>query len=230
MNNIFKNKLILVVDDEDDIRDLLSYHLTKCGFKVITANNGKNALKCLYPLPDLLLVDLMMPEMNGLELCKTIRTDSETKNIPIIFLSARDSEIDEIYGLDSGADDYLIKPISLKILESRIQAILRRTITNLNMLDFGLLKILLDEYIIKLKDKKIKLTRIEFDILTLLAKNKNKVFSREELINRILGNDIIVTERTIDVHIRNIRKKLNTFSDCIESVRGRGYVFRYEFD
>lgn len=225
-----ENKLILIVDDEDDIRDLLSYHLTKCGFKVITANNGKNALKCLYPLPDLMLVDIMMPEMNGLELCKTIRTDSETKNIPIIFLSARDSEIDEIYGLDSGADDYLIKPISLKILESRIQAILRRTITNLNILDFGSLKILLDEYIIKLKDKKIKLTRIEFDILTLLAKNKNKVFSREELINRILGNDIIVTERTIDVHIRNIRKKLNTFSDCIESVRGRGYVFRYEFD
>ena len=185
MNNIFKNKLILVVDDEDDIRDLLSYHLTKCGFKVITANNGKNALKCLYPLPDLMLVDIMMPEMNGLELCKTIRTDSETKNIPIIFLSARDSEIDEIYGLDSGADDYLIKPISLKILESRIQAILRRTITNLNILDFGLLKILLDEYIIKLKDKKIKLTRIEFDILTLLAKNTSIITYRKYISNLI---------------------------------------------
>jgi len=228
MQNSYINKLILVIDDEEDIRDLLSYHLTQSGFKVKTAENGKIALKHLNPLPDLMISDIMMPEINGIELCKIIRNKKETKNIPFLFLSARDSEIDEIYGLNTGADDYLKKPISLKILESRIEAILRRTITNLNILEFGQLKIILDEYTIQLEGENIVLTQTEFDILVLLAKNKNKVFSREELINRILGNDIIVAERTIDVHIRNIRKKLNKYSDFIKSIHSRGYVFRYE--
>lgn len=230
MNNPFENKLILIVDDEDDIRELLSYHLTKCGYNVISAGNGKIALTKLKQTPDLMVVDIMMPEMNGLELCENIRNNTETKNIPLIFLSARDTEIDEIYGLNSGADDYLKKPVSLKLLESRIQSLLRRTITKDNTLDFGPLQIILDEFSIQLNNKNIELTQTEFDILVLLAKNQNKVFSRDELINRVLGHDVIVTERTIDVHIRNIRQKLNNHADCVKSIRGRGYVFRNEFN
>jgi two-component system, OmpR family, alkaline phosphatase synthesis response regulator PhoP len=230
MNNPFENKLILIVDDEDDIRELLSYHLTKCGYNVISAGNGKIALTKLKQIPDLMVVDIMMPEMNGLELCENIRNNTETKNIPLIFLSARDTEIDEIYGLNSGADDYLKKPVSLKLLESRIQSLLRRTITKENTLDFGPLQIILDEFSIQLNDENIELTQTEFDILVLLAKNQNKVFSRDELINRVLGHDVIVTERTIDVHIRNIRQKLNNHADCVKSIRGRGYVFRNEFN
>lgn len=229
MNNPFENKLILIVDDEDDIRDLLSYHLTSCGYQVKTAEHGKQALDLLNPIPDLMIVDIMMPEMNGLEFCESIRKNSETKNIPFIFLSARDTEIDEIYGLKTGADDYLKKPVSLKLLESRIQSLLRRTISIKNILEFGPIKIILDEFILQIEDQIVELTQTEFDILTLLAKNENKVFSRDELINRVLGHDVIVTERTIDVHIRNIRQKLDKFADCIKSIRGRGYVFRNEF-
>ena len=230
MNNSFENKRILIVDDEDDIRELLSYHLTKCGYNVVSAENGKVALTELEKIPDLMVVDIMMPEMNGLEFCEKIRDNPETKNIPLIFLSARDTEIDEIYGLNSGADDYLKKPVSLKLLESRIQSLLRRIITKENSLDFGPLKIILDEFSIKLNDENIELTQTEFDILVLLAKNQNKVFSRDELINRVLGHNVIVTERTIDVHIRNIRQKLNNHADCVKSIRGRGYVFRNEFN
>ena len=229
MNNPFENKLILIVDDEEDIRDLLSYHLSKCGYKVFTAENGKVALEKITPIPDLMVVDVMMPEMNGLELCEKIRNNAATKKIPFVFLSARDTEIDEIYGLKTGADDYLKKPVSLKLLESRIQSLLRRAIKIENILDFGPLKIILDEYIIQIEDDKIDLTRTEFDILTLLAKNENKVFSRDELINRVLGQNVIVTERTIDVHVRNIRQKLNDYAECVKSIRGRGYVFRNEF-
>ena len=230
MNNPFENKLILVVDDEDDIRELLTYHLTKCGYKVCSAENGLVALEQLNPIQDLMIVDVMMPEMNGLELCEKIRNNKITKNVPFIFLSARDTEIDEIYGLKTGADDYLKKPVSLKLLESRIQSLLRRTISTKNILDFGPLKIIFDEFTIQLENQNIELTHTEFDILTLLAKNENKVFSRDELINRVLGHDVIVSERTIDVHVRNIRQKLDKYADCVKSIRGRGYVFRNEFD
>lgn len=218
------------MDDEDDIRDLLSYHLNKCGYKVISAGNGMEALKILNPLPDLMVVDIMMPEMNGLELCQQIRNNTITKNIPFIFLSARDTEIDEIYGLNSGADDYLKKPISLKILESRIQSLLRRTLINTNEIKFGPLKLILDEFIVKINEVTINLTQTEFDIVKLLVSNPNKVYSRDEVINRVLGTDVIVTERTIDVHIRNIRSKFKEYSDCIKSMHGRGYVFRDDFD
>jgi DNA-binding response OmpR family regulator len=177
-----------------------------------------------------MVVDIMMPEMNGLELCQKIRSNSQTKNIPFIFLSARDTEIDEIYGLNSGADDYLKKPISLKILETRIQSLLRRTIINTNEIVFGPLKLIIDEFTVKLNGLKIDLTQTEFDIVKLLVSNPNKVYSRDELINRVLGHNVIVTERTIDVHIRNIRAKFNDYSNCIKSMHGRGYVFRDDFD
>lgn len=221
------NTHILVVDDDNDIRTLLEYNLSKKGFKVGLAENGKIALKKMNPIPDLLIVDIMMPEMDGIEFCRTIRQNTRYNTIPLIFLTAKDREADEVAGLDVGADDYIAKPISMKLLIARVNTLLRRTQTQQEYIrKFDEMEIDSDSYSVLISKVSVELTRTEFDLIELLSRHPQKVFSRTELIDRIHGMDTIITERAIDVHIRNLRKKLGKYSAYIQSAWGRGYVFR----
>ncbi len=220
---------ILLVDDERDIIEFLRYNLETEGFEVLEANNGHEALDKLSEKPDLIVLDIMMPGLDGFETCKKIKKDENYKNIPIIFLTAKSSEIDEIHGLDIGADDYIQKPISPKKLIARIKSNLRKIESNKHIekeIIVGPLKINREEYSIYLNDKKIVFPRKEFEILAHLASNPGKVFTREKILNDIWGTNIIVVERTIDVHVRKIREKLGKYSDLIETIKGVGYRFK----
>ncbi|MCX7797253.1 MAG: response regulator transcription factor [Melioribacter sp.] len=223
---------ILLVDDEKDIIEFLQYNLESEGFEVIYAYNGKEALSKLSENPDLIVLDIMMPYMDGFETCKKIRENPNHKNTPVIFLTAKSSEIDEVHGLEIGADDYVQKPISPKKLIARIKSNLRKVEVNKNNKDLkdeiviGPLKINKSEYTVFIEDKKIILPRKEFEILAYLASNAGKVFDREKILSDIWGKDVIVVERTIDVHIRKIREKLGKYADLIETIKGVGYRFK----
>lgn len=223
---------ILLVDDEKDIIEFLQYNLEAEGFEVITAYNGNEAISKLSENPDLIVLDIMMPYMDGFETCKRIRENANHKNTPVIFLTARSSEIDEIHGLDIGADDYIQKPISPKKLIARIKSNLRKVEINRddknidNEIVIGPLRINRAEYTVFVDNKKVILPRKEFEILAYLASNPGKVFDREKILSDIWGKDIIVVERTIDVHVRKIREKLGKYSDLIETIKGVGYRFK----
>jgi len=223
---------ILLVDDEKDIIEFLQYNLEAEGFEVIPAYNGIEALSKLSENPDLIVLDIMMPKLDGYETCKRIRSNENHKNIPIIFLTAKSSEIDEIHGLNIGADDYIQKPISPKKLIARIKSNLRKIEINKkdksveSEINIGPLKINRDEYTVFVDNKKVVLPRKEFELLAYLASNPGKVFDREKILSDIWGNDIIVVERTIDVHIRKIREKLGKHTDLIETIKGVGYRFK----
>lgn len=221
---------ILICDDEKDIVDVLNYNLSKEGFNVTVAYNGQEAMQKLRPELDIVLLDIMMPYMDGLEVCKKIKENPQLKNISVIFLTAKDSEIDEIKGLELGADDYITKPISIKKLLTRIKTILRRTerIEQKNLLELGEIKVDLDNYEVQFGNKKVFLPRKEFETFVFLVKNAGKIVRREQLLENIWGEDIVVTPRTIDVHIRKIREKLGEKSDLIETIKGVGYRFRKE--
>lgn len=227
---MIKNKTILVCDDEKDIVDVLTYNLTKEGFNVITAYNGQEALKKIHPDVDLILLDVMMPYIDGIEVCKRLRENPETRDISIIFLTARNSEIDEIKGLEAGGDDYISKPISIKKLLARINSVLRRkeSITSSEKLKIGKITLDLDNYQIEIENQKISLPRKEFETFVYLAKNRGKIVRREQLLQNVWGEEVIVTPRTIDVHIRKIREKLGKFADIIETIKGVGYRLRKE--
>ena len=223
---------ILLVDDEKDIVEFLSYNLTQEGFKVITAYDGKEALDKLSQKPDLIILDVMMPKMDGYEACTRIRSIDEFKNTPIIFLTAKSSEIDEVHGLNIGADDFIQKPISPKKLIARVKSNLRKAdsaqsdasvVTEINI---GPLHIDKDKYTVTINDEAVFLPKKEFEILSYLASNPGKVFHRDKILNDIWGNDIYVVERTIDVHVRKIREKLGEHSDLIETIKGVGYRFK----
>lgn len=220
-------KLILVVDDEQDIRDLLIYNLKKEGFKTLAAKNGKEALVFLESEKiDAILLDLMMPVMDGLETCRIIRNSEKFKDVPILFLTAKDSEIDEILALEMGSDSYLKKPISPRVLISHIKAILRRSIpiipaTSNETISIGKISIDPATYTVEYKGKSQQLPRKEFELLYHLAKNKNRIFSREQILNAVWGDDVVVGDRTVDVHIRKLRDKL--YQDLIVTARGVGY-------
>ncbi len=221
---------ILICDDEKDIVDVLSYNLLKEGYEVEVAYNGQQALEKISPEIDLILLDVMMPYLDGLEVCRRIKENSESSHISIIFLTARNSEIDEIKGLELGADDYISKPISIKKLVARIKSVLRRKeqISLSSVLKIGDILIDLDNYQIEMKNKKISLPRKEFETFVYLAKNQGKIVRREQLLEHVWGNDVVVTQRTIDVHIRKIREKLGEYADLIETIKGVGYRLRKE--
>lgn len=223
-------KKILVCDDEKDIVDVLSYNLEKQGFSVVKAFNGAEALEKVNEDIDVIILDVMMPYLSGLEVCQRIKSNSELSKIPIIFLTAKDSELDEIKGLEIGADDYITKPISINKLLARINAILRRTdsLHGKKIIELGEISLDIDNYEVIIDNSRQKLPRKEFEILLYLVNNRGKIVRREKLLENVWGNDIYVGHRTIDVHIRRIREKLGKFSDLIETIKGVGYRFRGE--
>ncbi|HOU47029.1 MAG TPA: response regulator transcription factor [Chitinophagales bacterium] len=221
---IFK---ILVVDDEPDILEFLSYNLEKEGFSVETAENGKQALeKAKKNHPDIVLLDVMMPEMDGIETCRTMREMPQFENTIIAFLTARTEDYSQIAGFETGADDYISKPIKPRVLVSRLKALLRRyeaKESKSSFLDVGNIQIDRERYLIIFNGKEMAVPRKEFELLYLLASKPGKVFKRDEILNEIWGRDIIVGDRTIDVHIRKLREKLG--EELIKTVKGIGYKF-----
>lgn len=218
-------KKILIADDEPDILEILQYNLQAEGFEVSTAKNGNEAIeKAKRVLPDLIILDIMMPGKTGMEVCNTLRTQPVFKDTLIIFLTALSDEGTEIKGLETGADDYLTKPVSPKVLVSKVNALFRRfSKDEPKVLKVGDLEIDREQYIVRYNGEDITLARKEFELLSLLAGKPGKVFLRNEILNTIWGTEVIVGDRTIDVHIRKIRQKLNL--DCISTVKGVGYKF-----
>ena len=218
-------KKILIADDEPDILEIIQFNLAVEGFEVITAKNGDEAIELAKKhLPDLIILDVMMPGKTGIETCNILRTHPALKETLIIFLSALSDEGTEIRGLESGADDYLTKPSRPKILISKVIALFRRLKKeNESIVKHGDLIINKESYLINYKGDDIILARKEFELLSLLASKPGKVFLRNEILNQVWGTEVIVGDRTIDVHIRKIRQKLNL--DCITTVKGVGYKF-----
>jgi two-component system alkaline phosphatase synthesis response regulator PhoP len=218
-------KKILIADDEPDILEIIQFNLIAEGYEVITAKNGDEAIEqAKKHLPDLIILDVMMPGKNGLETCNILRLQPAFKETLIIFLSALSDEGIEISGLEAGADDYLTKPIRPKILVSKVNALFRRLKKeNTGIVTHGDLIINREKYIVHYKGDDIILARKEFELLGLLASKPGKVFLRNEILNQVWGTEVIVGDRTIDVHIRKIRQKLNL--DCITTVKGVGYKF-----
>jgi two-component system, OmpR family, alkaline phosphatase synthesis response regulator PhoP len=223
---------ILVVDDEADIVDLLRYNLEKEGYEVLTAANGREALAQSRLQPQLIILDIMMPEMDGLEVCRQLKKDTGTASIPVMFLTAKGSEIDEVVGLELGAEDYIVKPISIRKLLTRIKVILRRDEAQKDdasgdaVIRLGSIEIHPSNYFVRIDGEEISFPRKEFQTLLYLVKHNGNVVRRERLLNEVWGSDVIVIDRTIDVHIRRIREKLGAYGDLIETVKGVGYRFR----
>lgn len=219
---------ILVVDDEQDLLDLIEYNLKKEGFLVLTAEDGKEGIEvALEHSPDLVLLDIMMPKMDGLEVVERMKEDENLKRIPVIFLTARGDEKTEVEGLNRGGDDYITKPISTTKLISRIKAVLRRfeeTEEPVNRLEVHDITIDKDRYLVTRGEEEFQMPRKEFDLLFFLASRKGKVMDRQTLLNQVWGDNIYVVDRTIDVHIRKIREKLG--DEYIETVKGVGYRFK----
>ena len=217
---------ILIVDDEPDILDFMRYNLEKEGYQTETAENGRDALKKAGGFkPHVILLDIMMPELDGIETCRELRANDEFKNTIIAFLTARSEDYSQIAGFDVGADDYITKPIKPRVLLSRIKALLRRFREDdeHETIAIGDIEIDRERYVVRQDSKEINLPRKEFELLSLLASKPGKVFSRKEILNKIWGNDIIVGDRTIDVHIRKLREKLG--DDNFKTIKGIGYKF-----
>ncbi len=222
-----KDITILLVDDEPDILEIVGYNLTAEGYSVVTAENGAEAVKIAKKKrPQLIILDVMMPEMDGIEACEQIRKLPELQNTIITFLTARGEDYSQVAGFDAGADDYITKPIRPKVLVSKVKALLRRLKedeTSDNEIKIGDLVINRDEYKI-IKDKKeIVLPRKEFELLSLLASKPGKVFKREDILDKVWGNEVIVGGRTIDVHIRKLREKIG--DNSFKTIKGVGYKF-----
>lgn len=226
-----ENPQILVVDDEPDILEFVKYNLQKEGFKVSTAENGLKGLEEARRVkPDLIILDIMMPEMDGVEVCRQLRSEQLFNNTVVAFLTARDEDYSQIAALDVGGDDYITKPIRPRVLVSRVNALLRRSTrkeeqTNSEVVTAGDLIIDKEKILVFRGDDRIELAKKEFELLSLLVSKPGKVFTREEIFNKIWGTDVIVGNRTIDVHIRKLREKLG--NDYIKTIKGVGY--KYEF-
>ncbi|MEW6507038.1 MAG: response regulator transcription factor [Bacteroidota bacterium] len=223
---------ILLVDDEKDIVEFLQYNLIQEGFEVISAFDGKEALEKLKYNPDLIILDVLMPKLDGYETCEKIRSIKEFKNTPIIFLTAKSAETDEIKGLNLGADDFIRKPISPKKLIARVKSNLRKSEAlssdklHSKEIKTGPLVINKEKYTVSLDGENIIFPRKEFEIISYFAANPGKVFHRDKILADVWGADIFVVERTVDVHIRKIREKLGKYSDLIETIKGVGYRFK----
>jgi two-component system alkaline phosphatase synthesis response regulator PhoP len=224
---------ILVIEDEPDIRKLLQYNLAQERFKVLEAEDGEQALKILQrDKPHLIILDLMLPGLSGLELCKILRDRPDTSQLPILMLTAKAGEADKVVGLEMGADDYLAKPFSPREMVARVRAILRRSesapAAEVRLYQKGSLKIDFANYEVYVRGKLIKLTLKEFELLRLLALNPNRVLSRDQVLDRIWGGETFVTPRTVDVHIRRLRKAIekdDSKPKWILTLRGVGYKF-----
>ncbi|KYO66696.1 winged helix-turn-helix domain-containing protein [Thermovenabulum gondwanense] len=227
------NEKILIVDDEPNILELLKFNLENNGFKVIKALNGEQALELIkLEKPDLILLDVMLPGIDGYELCKILRRKTDTSEIPIILITAKNEEIDRILGLEIGADDYITKPFSVRELVARVKAVLRRVEKKdkgENTIRISDICIEVDKFEVTVDGRKIDLTPKEFELLKLFAQNPGRVFSRDYLLERIWGYDYLGDTRTVDVHIRHLRQKLGDEQDepkYIETIRGIGYKFK----
>lgn len=225
-----KDIKILIVDDEPDILEFMQYNLKKEGYVVLTGKNGREAIEIAKKeKPQLIILDIMMPEMDGIEACRQLREVPMLKNVIITFLTARNEEYSQIAGFDVGADDYITKPIKPRVMISRIKALLRRVtggaeqIESYGILSVGNLKIDRERYLVMKDQESITLPRKEFELLALLTSKPGKVFTREDILSRVWGTDIVVGDRTIDVHIRKIREKLG--DEAIKTIKGIGYKF-----
>ena len=221
---------VLVIDDEKDLIELVRYNLRNEGFEVLAALDGESGVREAFDrMPDLVLIDLMLPGIDGLEVCRRLRADERTSRIPLIMLTAKTSEADRVVGLELGADDYVTKPFSPRELAARVKAVLRRSAGRQEPPDVirrGALGIDLTRHEVTCGDNAVALTATEFRLLHLLAARPGRVFSRSELIDGALGRDVAVLDRTIDVHVVALRKKLGKCGGWIETVRGFGYRFR----
>jgi DNA-binding response OmpR family regulator len=222
-------KKILVVDDEPDALELIDFNLSGAGFAVVTAADGLEALGLARKLqPDLIVLDLMLPEMDGLEVCKLLRGDPVTAGIPVIMLTAKAAEVDRIVGLELGAEDYITKPFSPRELVLRIKRTLHRSggeVEEKEVLRFGLLLIDVPRHLVSWKGERIDLTATEFRLLLLLARRRGRVQSREQLLRDVWEYDTMIDTRTVDTHMRRLRDKLGPASSWLETVRGVGYRF-----
>ena len=220
-----KDIKILLVDDEQDILEIVGYNLTQEGYQVVTAGNGKEAItKAKKELPHLIIIDVMMPEMDGMEAVENIRKIPELSNVIITFLTARSEDYSQVAGFDAGADDYIAKPIKPKLLVSKVKALLRRLKDDEakeDVLRVGNIEINREEYKIILEDREIVLPRKEFELFYLLASKPGKVFKREEILDKVWGNEVVVGGRTIDVHIRKLREKIG--DEIFKTIKGVGY-------
>ena len=223
-----KARKILIADDEPDILEILKYNLSNEGYEVITAKDGDEALeKARRTQPDLIVLDVMMPRKTGVEVCQLLRAQPAFKETLIIFLTALNDESTQIKGLETGADDYISKPISPRVFLSRVNALFRRVNkTDVRILKIENITIDPERFVVQVDDNDITLAKKEFELLYLLALRPGRVFLRNEILNQVWGNDVIVGDRTIDVHIRKIRQKLNL--DCIITVKGVGYKFEMQ--
>ena len=224
------NHRILVVDDEQDLCEILKFNLETEGYEVETANSAEEAIVLDIPSYDLLLLDVMMGEMSGFALAKKLKADERTSNIPIIFLTARDTENDTVTGFNLGADDYISRPFSIREVLVRIRAVLRRTTPQQeeggkNILKFQGLVLDLDKKTVTIEGEPVAFTKTEFEILHTLLDERGRVFSRQELINRVWPSDVLVLDRTVDVNITRLRKKIGPFAKCIVTRLGFGYLF-----
>ncbi|MGZ5255748.1 MAG: response regulator [Flavitalea sp.] len=224
-----KGNKILIADDEPDILEIIQYNLTREGYQVLTAKDGDDALmKAKSFLPDLIILDIMMPNKNGVEVCEILRKQTAFKDTLIIFLTALSDEGSQVKGLETGADDFISKPVSPKVLISRVNALFRRVHKpaedeNDKKIRIENLEIDPEKYEVKIDNRDVVLAKKEFELLYLLASRPGRVFLRNEILNQVWGNEVIVGDRTIDVHIRKIRQKLGV--DCITTVKGVGYKF-----
>jgi two-component system alkaline phosphatase synthesis response regulator PhoP len=220
-----KARKVLIADDEPDILEILKYNLVNEGYQVITAKDGDEAVeKARIFLPDLIVLDIMMPKKSGVQVCEVLRGQSAFRNTLILFLTALNDESTQIRGLETGADDYVSKPISPKVFISRVNALFRRVPKmESKVVEVDGLVIDPEKFIVQLEGKEILLAKKEFELLHLLASRPGRVYLRNEILSQVWGNDVIVGDRTIDVHIRKIRQKLGV--DCITTVKGVGYKF-----
>ncbi len=227
-----EEKIILLVDDETDILEFISYNLEKEGYKVYTAQNGKDAIRIAEKIdPDLIILDVMMPEMDGIVTCEELRKIPKLKNTVITFLTARSEDYSQIAGFEAGADDYITKPIRPKVLVSRVKALTKRSsvveeeapVADETTINIGSLTIDRERYMISSNGQEMVLPRKEFELLSLLASKPGKVFTREEIYSSVWGEQVIVGDRTIDVHIRKLREKIG--DEHIKTLKGIGYKF-----
>jgi two-component system alkaline phosphatase synthesis response regulator PhoP len=219
---------VLVVDDEQDILELIRHSLAKEGFEVHVAANGAQAIEQARKVkPEIIIMDVMMPVMDGMEACRQLKDNPDTKNIPVIFLTARSEEFAELAGFEAGADDYIAKPVRNRVLLSRVKSILRRGNAIQNQepekYDFATIQIDRERFVVEYNGKALQLPRKEFELLAFLASRPGRVFSRDEILENVWGNEVLVVDRTIDVHVRKIREKLD--DKFIYTVKGVGYKF-----
>jgi two-component system, OmpR family, phosphate regulon response regulator PhoB len=221
--------MILVVDDEHDIQEVLAYALRDAGYEVVPATHGREALRLARERrPDLVLLDLMLPDVSGTEVCRLLKEDSSTRRVPVVMVTARKDEIDRVVGFELGADDYIVKPFSVRELILRVRAVLRRHESPpapSNAIEFGELRIDRDAHRVWVKSEEADLTALEFKLLLVLYDRRNRVQSRTTLLDSVWGMDSRISARTVDAHVKRLREKLGAARDYIETVRGVGYRF-----